>query len=396
MSPITPKNINAGPPQNVVVPRMDWDRPPWNRWAFQHIREILPTVEVWRGASPLQPLPQQPKNLDALSVKNLAGQDISLAEFLEVSFADGFIVLHKGSVVYERYFNGMTPRTLHLSQSVAKSFTGVLVGIFVERGVLNVASPVTDYLPELQHTAWAGASLQQVLDMTTGVKFDETYTDPHSDIGQMDVATGWKPIPADCDPALKWPAHVWAQILKLKHTTRPHGAQFEYRSVETDVLAFVLERVTGKRLAQILSEELWQNMGAAESACYTVDPAGYALADGGLNACLRDYARFGQLLLAGGGGLIPKAWIDATRNADHKVFGAPYSYVLPDGAYHNQFWVEDSVSRNLMARGVFGQLIYIDFAHDMVVAKMSSWPDFVNPKMMKATLVAVHSIAESL
>ncbi|MDE2446806.1 MAG: 6-aminohexanoate hydrolase, partial [Alphaproteobacteria bacterium] len=107
----------------------------------------------------------------------------------------------------------------------------------------------------------------------------------------------------------------------------------------------------------------------------------------------RDYARFGQLILSGGGGIIPAGWIEQTRNANHKIFGAPYTGVLPDGGYHNQFWIENSATRNLMARGVFGQLIYIDFAHEMVVAKLSSWPDFQNVQIEKATLAAIRVIA---
>lgn len=133
-----------------------------------------------------------------------------------------------------------------------------------------------------------------------------------------------------------------------------------------------------------------------ESACFTVDRAGYALADGGFNATLRDYGRFGQMILGGGQGIVPNSWIEETRNADHKVFGAPYTTMLPNGAYRNQFWVEDQSSRNLMCRGVFGQLIFIDFAHDVVVVKLSTWPDFLNVKMTVATLAAIGTITASL
>ena len=149
--------------------------------------------------------------------------------------------------------------------------------------------------------------------MTTGVRFGEAYTDPYSDIGQVDVATGWKPAPPATDPAFKWPQHVFELILGLTETTRPHGEAFEYRSIETDVLAFVMERATGKRLAQLVSEELWQKIGAEESAYFTVDSAGYALADGGFNATLRDYARFGQTILEDGAGIVPADWIAETR-----------------------------------------------------------------------------------
>jgi CubicO group peptidase (beta-lactamase class C family) len=133
-----------------------------------------------------------------------------------------------------------------------------------------------------------------------------------------------------------------------------------------------------------------------ESACFTVDSAGYALADGGFNACLRDYGRFGQMVLSGGAGIVPSSWIETTRNGDHEIFPAPYNIALPQGAYHNKWWIEDPKSRNLMARGVFGQWIYIDFAHEMVIVKMSSWPDFLNVKFAIATLDAAQVISTAL
>ena len=380
----------------MIVPKIDWDRPPFNRWSFHHIREILPTAEVWRGRGSVREFARNEIDLENLAVKSVVGAPSHLDALLEETYADGFLVIKDGAIVFERYFGGMTERSLHLSQSVAKSFTGMLAGILVGKGFLDVSKPVTDYLPELSQTGWKGASLQQMLDMTTGVRFSEVYTDPYSDIGQMDVATGWKPVPPDCDPDFKWPTHVWEQILGLRETTRPHGTAFEYRSVETDVLAFVLERITGKRLPQLLSEELWQKIGAEESACFTVDPAGYALADGGFNACLRDYGRFGQLILEGGGGIIPSSWIEATRNGNHRMFGGRYAETLPGGAYHNQFWIEDAKSRSLMARGVFGQWIYINWDYNMVVVKLSSWPDFLNPGYEKSTLAAAHVIGQKL
>ena len=387
---------HPGPSRNLAIPVMDWDRAPWNRWSFLHMREVVPTVEVWRGAGPVREFERSERPLEKLLVKSCSGPDVALSAFLEETYTDGFLVLHRGKIIFETYLAGMNPRDLHLSQSVAKSVVGMAAGILVGRGLLDPKNQLTHYLPELADTAFKGATLQQLLDMTTGDRFDETYTNPHSDMGQLDVAAGWKPIPPDADKSLTWPTHVWEQILDLKQQVRPHGAAFEYRSIETDVLAFCMERVTGKRLPQIISQELWQKLGVEESACFTVDRAGYALADGGFNATLRDYGRFGQMILSGGAGIVPPSWIEETRNANHQRFGEPYTVVMPQGGYHNQFWVEDPKSRNLMCRGVFGQLIYIDFAHEMVVVKLSTWPDFINVKLMRPTLAAIRTIAASL
>lgn len=384
----------VGSPQ---VPMADWDRAPWNRWSFQHVREILPTVEISRGDGAVRELPRHEQELDRLKVVGLSGASVTLSAFLDETCTDGFLVLKDGTIACERYLNGMNERTLHLSQSLAKSFTGVLAGILAGRGVIDLTAPVTDVLPELATTAYRGATLQQLLDMASGVRFNEDYTDPFSDMGRADVASGWKPIPAGAvESGLSWPTNVFDLILALRHRERDHGTKFEYRSIETDVLAFVLERASGKRLPQLMSEELWQPLGMEVNANMTVDPTGFALADGGLNACLRDYGRFGQMILDGGWGIVSPTWIEATRNGDHGLFHEPYTVALPDGAYCNQFWIEDSQSRNLMARGVFGQLIYIDFANRMVVVKLSSWPDFVNPVWTIATLDAVRSIADAL
>jgi CubicO group peptidase (beta-lactamase class C family) len=211
------------------------------------------------------------------------------------------------------------------------------------------------------------------------------------------VASGWKPVPSGAE---NFPETMWELILSLTTRERAHGERFVYRSIETDVLAFCMERATGKRLPQLVSELLWQPMGAAESACFTVDAAGYALADGGLNATLRDYARFGSLYLNGGAfngrQIVPEAWIRETQKGDHALFGEPYTLTTPNGAYRHQFWIEDVSRPVIMCRGVFGQLIYIDSARDLVVVKLSSWPDFLNLEFGIDTLRMVHALAAEI
>jgi CubicO group peptidase (beta-lactamase class C family) len=388
--------IMQGTQPALVPPKMDWDRPPWNRWSFQNIRQILPTAEVWRGAGPVRDLPRQERDLDGLAVSSTLGGSTTLAGLLEETYTDGFIVLKDGAIVYERYFNGMDHRSLHLSQSVAKSVTAAAAGALAGKGLLDVDAPITRYLPELNDTAYRGARVQHVLDMTSGVSFDETYTDPYSDVGQLDVASGWKPAPPGSDPGFRWPRHVFEQVLSLGKLERRHGDLFRYRSIETEVLGFCMERAAGRRLPQIVSDEIWSPMGAEESASFTVDAVGSALADGGFNACLRDYVRVGLLYLENGGGILPPSWVEATRSGNHAVFGEPYTDSLPEGAYRNQWWIEDPRSRALYARGVFGQMIYVNWDHRMVAVKLSSWPDFLNTSYSIHTQQALHSIARAL
>ncbi len=378
------------------IPRQDWDRAPWNRWTFQNVRQIMPTTEVWRGDGEVSQFARKPTDLGAIEFVASAGDRSTVQQWIESSYTDGIVVLHRGSIVFEQYHNAMTERSLHLSQSMAKSIVGSVAGILIGRGLLDSEELVTRYLPELEQTAWKGATLRQILDMTTGVRFVEDYEALDSDIALTDIASGWKPA----TPELDAPACLWDQILSLKESVRTHGEQFQYRSIETDVLAHCLERVTQTRLAELVSREIWQPLGCEENAIFTVDSAGYALADGGFNATLRDYARFGQMLLddgqANGNNIVPKQWIDDIHNADHGLFAEPYTQAAPNGAYRNQFWVEDVAKKAFMARGVFGQLIYIDPTQQMVVVKLSSWPEFTSVPRLLTALNAIHAIADEL
>lgn len=386
-------------PENRV-PRQDWDRAPWNRWSFQNIRQILPTTEVWRGNGKVREIARNSQELGHLQFFASDGTPSSVQTWIDSSYTNGILVMHKGSIVFEQYHNGMSERTLHLSQSMAKSVVGTVAGILIGQGLLSPSEQISTYLPELENTGWKGATLQQVMDMTTGVRYIEDYEALDSDIAITDFASGWKqPVPGVSNQGGYVPTCMWDQILTLTETTRPHGELFEYRSIETDVLAHCLERVTKTRLADLVSRELWQPLGCEESASFTVDSAGYALANGGFNATLRDYARFGQMLLVQGAvdgrQVVPKRWIDDIHNADQNLFGEPYTFGTPLGAYRNQFWIEDADQQSFMARGVFGQLIYIDPAHDMVVVKLSSWPEFVSSPRLHDALNAVHAIANS-
>jgi CubicO group peptidase (beta-lactamase class C family) len=382
-------------PAAPFIPRRDWDRPPWNRWTFQHVRDMVPTTRVWRGQGPASPLPSALQEIDGIEFA-IDGEHHKIGDYLRLGYVDGFLVLHRGKVVAECYLNGMTDRTLHLSQSVAKSITGTVAGILIHRGLVDPALPVTHYLPELEATAYRGATLQHVLDMTSGVVFDETYDAPDSHMAQMDVACGWK---ENLHPG--WPKSVWQVILTLSEAECAHGASFRYRSIETDVLAFALQRASGLSIAELVSQTLWSPIGAEEDASFTVDPSGYGLADGGFNATLRDYARFALLHLGRGDidgrRIVPSAWLDETRfGARHDLFGGIYHQVLPKGAYHNQFWIEDDMRRAYMARGVFGQFIFIDPEAEFAAVQLASWPEFVNPRRSRMTLAAIRAIRDAI
>lgn len=381
---------NPGAP---LIPRNEWDFAPYNRWAFQNVRQMVPTAEVWRGPGPVMPLPETPQDLLGVNFE-IDGQTQSVGAFLDDSFTDGFLVASKGRLVSEIYMNGMQRRTTHLSQSVAKSVVGTVAAILNGRGELDFAAPVTDYLPDLAQTAYRGANVQHVMDMTSGVCFDETYTAPDSHIAKVDRASGWKELVPG------WPETMWQLVLGLTESEAAHGESFRYRSIETDIVGFMLQKISGLALPELVSRELWAPMGAEEDAYFTVDRSGYGLADGGFNATLRDYARFGLLIASGGVAhgrqIVPRAFVEDLANGNHALFGTDDRVVLPGGAYHNQFWIEEAGKPVVMCRGVFGQLIYIDRAADFVAVKLSSWPDFTNPGRTRTALAAIRAVRGAL
>jgi CubicO group peptidase (beta-lactamase class C family) len=159
-------------------------------------------------------------------------------------------------------------------------------------------------------------------------------------------------------------------------------------------------KVTGLPLHELISKELWQPMKAEEDGFFTVDPNGYGLASGGFNGCLRDFGRFGQLYLddgmVDGKRILPSAWITDVRRGPHGLFSDDRRRILPNGCYRNQFWIEDMTTEAFMCLGVFGQLIYIAPAYNMVVVKLSTWPDFLDDTFKMDTQLAIHAIAAAL
>ncbi|MFN6952199.1 MAG: serine hydrolase domain-containing protein [Albidovulum sp.] len=394
----TPPPIMEGapPPSEMRVPFIDWDRPPWNRWAFQRVRQILPTAPIRRGTR-VAPLPAAEGSLDDFVFRRRDGTLTTFAAMLDATYTDAMWVWKDGRVLHESYHNGMDPRTLHLLQSVSKSITATAGATMIADGLIDPAAPVTEYLPELGRTAWEGATVQQVLDMTTGVRFTETYDQRDSDIGKMDYASGWKPAPPDTDVS-DWPTCVWDQILGLTHREADHGTRFAYRSIETDVYAHILQRVSGKRLPDLISERLWQPLGAEEDAEITVDRAGYGLACGGISAALRDMARFGLAYLndgqVEGRQVIPRRWIEDVRAGGHGLFDAAARADFPNGRYRDQFWIEDSARPRHLCLGIFGQMVYVAPDAGLVAVKFSTWPDALDSGHLLHALDALHALAE--
>jgi CubicO group peptidase (beta-lactamase class C family) len=390
----------VGPPpfDGRLVSLANWQDPPFNRWSFQHIRELIPTAPIVRGDGPTWRLPRAEHDLSAIRFR-AGGREMGVEQLLQRSWTDGFLVLHRGRVVFERYLNGMTPDTPHLLMSVSKSIVSTIAGILADRGALDLGAPITDVLPELARTSFRGATIQQLLDMRTGTRFDETYDDPNADVRVYEQVYLWRPR-----SGRRLPADALGYFGTL-HNDGEHGGPFRYRSILPDVLAWALERAGGMRLHELISRELWGPMGAEFDAEITVDAHGNPMADGGICATLRDIARFGRLFAQGGGRggrtIFPRWWIEdtvrgATDGARAFVEGDDPPGFRRGAHYRNNWWVEDPTTPWFSALGINGQHLFVHMPSRTVVVKLSTWPVALSPAMRRATTDCMLAIAKAL
>jgi len=383
------------PPEDKLVTAANFQDAPYNRWAFQHISNLLPTALISRGEVPIDQLPRADQNLGEIRYAGVNGPT-TVTEMLERTYTDGFLVLRDGVIVTESYFNGMRPDTRHLLMSISKSLTGTLAGIFVARGLLDPAATVPTYVPELRHGAYGDATVQHLLDMTASVVFNEDYADPTSEIQRQDRATGWR-VPREGDILGNY--HFIPTLKKAGE----HGRVFQYCSADTDVLGWILEKITGTPFPDLLSLEIWAKLSAEHDAYSTVDRYGAALPDGGICTTLRDLARFGQMILQqgqyNGQSIVPSSWIQQTR---HQGDNGPWRHaawwtaVYPRGSYHNQFWHTGDEHGRFFGWGIHGQHLWIDPETKVVIVKFSTGPDAVDRTMLLDTLRGMAAISEAL
>lgn len=375
----------------------NWDLPPFNQWSFQNMRRIFPVATVSRGTGPAAQFTRNPVDLDRIPVIRADGSNSTVNEVLEETETNGFLVLHRGEIIAERYFGGMQPDTQHLTQSVSKSIVGTLAGIYVDRGLLDLAAPVADYVPELTESAYADAVVGDVLNMRTGVKFNEDYTDPDAEFALLDIASGWKDARTGREP------DTIHGLLRSIGRQRRHGEYFQYRSIDSDVVGWVCEKIGGDPLPDLVSREIWARLGAENDASFTVDKSGTALADGGFSATLVDLGRFAQMHLdrgqSTGQKIVSGKWVDSCRCGDVKAFKVLYEHYAahyPHSSYANHWWVLDGRRKIYSARGIFGQMIYIDPSAELVVVKLSSWPNHLDLDRTLNTYRAVEAVSEYL
>jgi len=391
--------MDGFPPRpNAQVTLANWRTAPFNKWAFHHVREILPTADIPHEPANVRELPVRPAALDRLRIIE-GGKMLTVDQALEATGTDALVVLQRGSIVVERYFNGMTERSPHILMSVSKSMLGLLAGILAGHGMLHASQRVTDVIPELKTTAWAGATVSHLLDMRTGVAFNEDYQATSGPMIAYRKAAGWNAL----GPG-EQPSDLRSFFLELREADAPHGGRFCYASPNTDLLGWVIERVSGKRYADLLGELLWQPMGAAENAYITVDRLGAPRAAGGMCATTRDLARVGQMVLEGGTHqgrqVVPLSWIEMIANdGDPGAWSAGNLTSYYPGVpihYRAKWYVERTAPPLLFCLGIHGQNLFVDAANEIVIAKFSSQEQPLNAELIGLTGKLVSALRREL
>ena len=339
---------------------------------FSHMDAAFLTTPVGKGDTPPLPLPPGPP----------ATLPASVAPWVVARAVTALVVLKDGQLVFDRYYLGTGPMDRRISWSMAKSALSALFGIVVAEGkIASLDDPVTKYAPQLTGSAYDGASIRNVLNMASGVKFDEDYMAFFSDINKMGRVIGLGGSLDDFTAALKDRAYT-------------PGQTWQYVSIDTHVLGMVIRGATGREIPDLMAEKLITPLGLEVEPAYVTDGTGQAFVLGGLNMTTRDYARLGQLFLqsgsANGSQIVPADWVAASTTASAPTapgaIGYGYQWWVPKGAVPGEF----------MAMGIYGQFIYINRPAGVVIAVNAADRHFTDAGVEDGNVAMFRAIAASL
>lgn len=386
------------PPPELAVTQARAYMFPWSRWSFAHLRHFYPSANIWAGpAGHASALAEAPRPVTGVTFTASDGKRMTIKDWIDGSYTDGFIVLHDGKIAYEYYAPGMSAHQPHLLMSVSKSILGLVAADLVATGKLDPNAPLTQYLPELKGSGWDDTTVQQTLDMTAAIHFVEQYTNLNdSDIMRYGIATGLMAPP----PGYKGATSLYDYLPTIKKDPdHKPGQMFVYRTVDPEVIGWLVQRVTGEPFNELVSKLIWQPMGAEYDAYDLLDPRGMALAGGQINATLRDMARLGQTVLQHGryNGhqvLDPKVYAGLfTHDYPVKI---PASEDRPDYRYHDFWWLTNNADHAIEGWGANGQLLHVNPTTHTVIVMFASRPVADNTRLAETAVSAMAAIDHAL
>jgi len=389
------------PPDGKVISAIDGSffRFPALRYSVCHMRQFMPTSEV--NAALINHYNfkvRLDRNIDTITFTPWNGSEpMTWKESLSKNYTDGILILHNGKIIYEKYFGALKRDGVHAAMSVSKTFTGTLGALLIAEGKLDENKTGSDYIPELKNSAFGDATIRQILDMTTALKYGEDYSDPNAEIWAFSAAGNPFPKPA----SYRGPTNYYDYLLTVQKQGE-HGDVFGYKTINTDLMGWIISRVTGKSIPELLSERIWKPLGTLVDGYYQVDGAGIAFAGGGLSANMRDMAMFGEMIRNKGKfnkqQILPASLVeDIMKGGSQEAFNkSVYGTSLMNWSYRNMWWVTHNENGAFAARGVHGQTVYIDPKAEMVIVRFASHPEAKNSKIDPTSLPAYHAVAEYL
>jgi CubicO group peptidase (beta-lactamase class C family) len=345
---------------------------------YRDIEHIYKTTTIKRGKT-VHPLPVAAKPIDPTFT--YAGKTWTIDEYMKAYRVSGLLVLKDGKIVLEKYGLGRKPSDRWTSFSVAKSVTSTLVGAAIQDGkIKSLNAPVTDYIPELKGSAYEGVSVRQMLMMSSGVKWNEDYVDPNSDVaraGQSVLEPGVNPM---------------VSYLRRLPRDKPPGSTFHYNTGETDLVGVLVSKATGEGLAQYASEKIWKPYGMEQDAVWMVDPGGQERGGCCISMTLRDYGRVGLFIagdgMANGKRITPPGYIaEATRREIDNGTPAP-------GGYGYFWWIRPNGSYE--AVGIFGQGITTFPKQHLIIVQNSAWPKATGKELSAAHNAMVNGVLKAV
>ena len=374
---------------SIDVTLENWRTSPFSQWAFHHVREVVPTAEIQND----------PQAVWKLNAQAAPFNTAALASLINETSTDAVVIMQDDKLIFERYHNGMRPDDPHILFSVSKSILGLIAGLLIRDNIIKDTDLMTDYLPEMFGTAYDCATIRDALDMRVGVCFDEDYNAQDGPIIDYRYAANWNPTPDS-----KSGITLKSFFTSLKQSDGAHGGDFHYVSPNTDLLAWLFERASGKRYTDLLSEYLWKPLGAERPAYITVDRSGGMRAAGGICMTPRDLGRLGLLLaqngIRGGQQIIPQAWIAdlyeggdraAWENGNFKDFFAGKAM-----HYRSKWYVFHDSGPLLHSFGIHGQYLFVDQDKKLSIAWLSSEAEPLNSAVSHRILRMVDDIRVAL
>lgn len=367
--------VGFPPPPDKRITTANSHLPAHLGWLVQNPGRLFPIAPVSRGEGPVTSLPAgEPAALDVLTVDDGQGARLPMTEIWQRTGVDSMLVLHRGKIVFERYFGDMTSTRQHAFYSCTKSVVGLLVEALIHEGAVDPGLAAAHYVPELQDSPAGHATVRQLLDMQAHFMFSDR---PKVD-GQVQVdylmGLGFMPrLPGYAGPNGAYELLIGARPMG------PHGGAFRYDNGSTDTLGWILRRVRQSSLDALVGQAIWSRLGCEQNAGFTLDAAGTEWAGGGLSACLRDFARLGEMLRGqghfNGQQILPQAIFEAIQAGGDREAFADGAGVPTGGSYRSQFWITHDRHGSYAARGQFGQRLWVAPKADLVIAQFAADPN---------------------